>query len=333
MNYVLITAARNEEAFIELTIQSVVAQHVRPLRWVIVSDGSTDRTDEIIRKYAREHDWIEYVRTAEREERNFAGKAACFNTAYERIRHLDFELVGNIDADLSFGPDYYSFLLSKFQLFPKLGLAGTPFSEGGETYDYRFSSTDHVSGASQLFRRQCFEEIGGYMPVKGGGIDVIAVLSSRMRGWCTRTFTERVCHHHRPMNSANYRSRFMANVKLGQRAYRMGFHPVWQIFRSVYQMTRKPYVIGGIALSVGFFWCWLCRSERPISHELVAFQQREQMRRLRAFFKRLVGVRERSPSANASCDSPARLEESLGRAAVLPAGPAAVGRGRQPIAK
>ena len=113
------------------------------------------------------------------------------------------------------------------------------------TYDYRFSSADHVSGAAQLFRRECFEEIGGYVPVKGGGIDVIAVMTARLKGWRTRTFTERVSHHHRLMGSAQQRRKILSDFALGQKDYRLGFHPVWEVFRLLYQMTRRPYVIGG----------------------------------------------------------------------------------------
>lgn len=334
MNYILITAARNEAEFIELTIRSVVHQTVRPLHWLIVSDGSTDGTDEIVGRYAAQYPWIELLRMPERQERNFAGKAGCFNAAYARLKHLEFDLVGNLDADLTFGPDYYEFLLGRFAADPRLGLGGTPFSEEGQTYDYRFSSTEHVSGAAQLFRRECFEQIGGYVPVKGGGIDVIAVLTARLKGWHTQTFTERVCDHHRPMSSANYRSRFVANVKLGQRAYRMGFHPLWQLFRSVYQMTKRPYVTGGVALSIGYFWCLLCRSDRPIGRELVEFQQRDQMRRLRVFLKRLIGIREPSPPATGTPGWPPRTSGTpLNGKAAITAVPVPARSGAQPVSK
>ena len=79
LTYVLITPARNEEAFIELTMKSVVNQTVRPVKWVIVSDGSTDSTDAIVKKYAAEHDWIELITMPERRERHFAGKVNAFN--------------------------------------------------------------------------------------------------------------------------------------------------------------------------------------------------------------------------------------------------------------
>jgi glycosyltransferase involved in cell wall biosynthesis len=283
LQYLLITAARNEDAFIELTIQSVVKQTVRPVRWLIVSDGSTDRTDEIVARHAAQHNWIELYRMPERKTRDFGGKARCFNTGYGHIKHLPHDVIVSLDADITFDPGYFEFLLDKLDQDPQLSLVGTPFSEDGMTYDYRYSSADHVSGACQVFRRECFEAIGGYVESKGGGIDVIAVLTARMKGWRTRTFTEKTCEHHRPMGSANHRHKIMANFKLGQTGYRLGFHPVWQVFRSIYQMSRKPYVTAGVALFAGYFWAMARRVERPIGTELVAFQRRDQMRRLRKF--------------------------------------------------
>jgi biofilm PGA synthesis N-glycosyltransferase PgaC len=284
MKLVLVTPARNEEAFIELTIKSVVSQTVRPEKWIIVSDGSVDKTDEIVLKYASLHNWIELLRMPERTARDFAGKAGCFNAGYKKVKDLEYDVIGSLDADISFKEDYFEFLLKKFAEYPQLGVAGTPFDEGKGIYDYRFSSTDHVSGACQLFRRECFETIGGYVPVKGGGIDVIAVLTARLKGWHTRTFPEKSCFHHRPMGSAIEGNVVRARVQLGQRAYSLGWHPLWQGFRSIYQMTKRPYIIGGAALFFGYVWATLKGVERVVSPELVEFQRREQLQRLRAFF-------------------------------------------------
>jgi glycosyltransferase involved in cell wall biosynthesis len=107
--YLLITPARNEEAFLELTIQSVVNQTVRPKRWLIVSDGSTDRTDEIVARFAQQHDWIELLRMPQRETRDFGGKAQCFNTGYARIQRLPHDAVASLDADITFDRDYFQF--------------------------------------------------------------------------------------------------------------------------------------------------------------------------------------------------------------------------------
>jgi cellulose synthase/poly-beta-1,6-N-acetylglucosamine synthase-like glycosyltransferase len=189
--YVLITPARNEAKSIELTLRSVVSQTVLPLKWVIVSDGSSDATDDIVRGYAADHPWIELVRMPERKERNFAGKVLAFNSGYVRVADLPYQIIGNLDADVSFDQDYYAFLLARFQENPELGVAGTPFIEGAAQYDYRFADIAHVSGQCQLFRRECFEEIGGYIPRKIGGIDLVAVISARMKGWQTRSFLEK----------------------------------------------------------------------------------------------------------------------------------------------
>ena len=287
--YVLISPARNEAMFIEQTIKSVVGQTVRPVKWVIVSDGSTDGTDEIVKKYAAEHTWIELVRMPERKERNFAGKVHAFKAGYERVKDLGYDIIGNLDADITFEEDYMSYLLCKFSENPQLGVGGTPFKEESQQYDYRFSSIEHVSGACQLFRRDCFEMIGGYVPLKAGGIDLAAVLHARMKGWQTRTFTEKTCIHHKKTQSANYSS-LKAFFRRGYHDDLMGGHPLWQIFRSGYQMSKKPFLISGSVLLAGYLWATLTRADRIVSKELIAFRGKEQMRRLKEFFRNFLSL-------------------------------------------
>jgi glycosyltransferase involved in cell wall biosynthesis len=280
--YVLVTPARNEAAFIERTIQSMVAQTLRPLRWVIVSDGSTDGTDEIVTRYAAKYDWIELVRMHERKERNFAGKVHAFNAGYTVVRNLKFDLIGNLDADISFDSDYFRFLLGKFVENPKLGVGGTAFKEGSQQYDYRFTSIEHVSGQCQMFRRQCFEEIGGYVPQKGGGIDLVAVLKARMKGWETRTFSEKAFVHHRQMGTAKSGG-LMAKFRDGEKDYMLGGHPLWELFRWVYQMSKPPLIIGGCAVLAGYVYSWLSGRRRSVTAGVMVFRRREQMERLKRF--------------------------------------------------
>lgn len=284
--YVLITPARNEARFIELTLRSVTAQTLKPLKWVIVSDGSTDDTDEIVRKYTGTYPWIELIRMPERRERHFAAKVHAFNAGYERVKDLDFDILGNVDADVSFEKDHFEFLIARMAENPRLGVAGAPFREGSQQYDYRFTSIENVWGGCQLFRRACFEQIGGYVPIPGGGIDHVAVLSARMHGWQTRTFTQRVCLHHRRMGTA-LRGRIKAKFQLGAKDYSLGNHPLWELFRTCYQMSQRPVVIGGLALGFGYFSSLIRRVKIPIPRELVAFVRREQMKRLRLFITRL----------------------------------------------
>ncbi|MGO9863406.1 MAG: glycosyltransferase [Terriglobales bacterium] len=301
LTYVLITPARNEAAFIEQTIKSVVNQTVRPARWVIVSDGSTDGTDEIVKANAADHPWIEFVRMPERTERHFAGKVYAFNAGYARVKELNYDVIGNLDADITFDEDYFDFLLNKFAGNPQLGVAGTPFREGSRQYDYRFTSVEHVSGACQLFRRECFEEIGGYTPIKTGGIDLVAGINARMKGWQTQTFLEMSCFHHRKMGTAKHNALKNA-FHGGFTDYTHGCNGVWQFFRCTYQMTRPPFVIGGILCLSGFVWGAVTRTEKVVSLDLIRFRKAEQMQRLRGFAANLFSSRsaitQQSPTAS-----------------------------------
>jgi biofilm PGA synthesis N-glycosyltransferase PgaC len=281
-NYVLVTPARNEAVYIEATIQSMIAQTHRPLKWLIVSDGSTDNTDDIVRSYLDAHDWIELFRMPEREERDFAGKAHAFNIGHQRVKDLDFEVIGNLDADVTFEPQHFAYLVAKFVENPQLGVAGAPFIEGNYRYDYRFTGTENVWGGCQLLRRACLEAIGGYTPLKGGGVDLVAALTARMRGWETRTYMDSMCVHHRVMNSA-MSDRFTRKFKWGRSDYRLGSHPSWQLFRSTYQLTKQPYIVGGLLILIGYFTAYLTRQPRTVSPEVAEFRGREQMQRLKAY--------------------------------------------------
>jgi glycosyltransferase involved in cell wall biosynthesis len=280
LSYVLVSPARNEAAFIETTIESVMRQTHRPIKWVIVSDGSTDGTDAIVEKHAAANPWIELVQMPARRERHFAGKVQAFNAGYASVKDLPYDVIASLDADISFDNEYFAFLLAKLAADSALGLVGTPFQDRGSIYDYRFVSIEHVSGACQVFRRECFEEIGGYTPMKGGGIDHVAVITARMRGWKTRTFTEKICVHHRQIGSAE-RGVLSARFNAGALDYALGGHPAWEVFRTAYQMTKPPLFVGGAALLTGYLWALVSRAERPVSPALVEFRRREQMRRLK----------------------------------------------------
>jgi biofilm PGA synthesis N-glycosyltransferase PgaC len=286
--YALVTPARNEARLIESTIRAVAAQTVRPLRWIIVSDGSTDGTDEIVSLYATVHDWIELVRMPERKERHFGGKAQAIRAGIERLVGLPYEVIACLDADITFESDYFEYLLEKLALHPELGIVGTPYKDTtSEIYDFRYVSVDHVSGACQVFRRTCYEEIGGYVPAKGGAIDTIAALTARMKGWKTRTFTDKICLHHRALGTAQS-GPIGARFTLGKRDYALGNHPLWEICRGMYQITRKPFVIRGLALIAGYLWAAIQRAERPVSPELRALRRKEQMDHLANFLRHAV---------------------------------------------
>jgi poly-beta-1,6-N-acetyl-D-glucosamine synthase len=279
LSYVLITPARNEKQFIEATISSVVSQTIRPVRWIIVSDGSTDGMDQVVLQYTNRHPWIELISMPVRSDRQFAAKVHAFNAGHARLQHLTYDIIGNLDADITFEPDYFEFLLGKLAADPRLGVAGTPFVENlqtpsDHTYAHQFAQLEHVS----------FEAVGGYVPIKGGAVDWIAVTTARMKGWRTRTFTEKVCFHHRELGTGGDNS-WMVRFRYGQKAYYVGGHPLWALLRGLFQMRKRPWIIGGLLFEFGYWWSFLTRMPRPVSQELIAFHRGEQMARL----KRLTG--------------------------------------------
>jgi glycosyltransferase involved in cell wall biosynthesis len=292
MKYVLITPARNEEAFIAKTLDSMVAQTVLPERWIIVDDASIDRTAEIAKGYAQRFPWIEVVHRPHQLERSFAGKVHSFNAGLDRVRSLQFEVIGNLDADLSFDADYLAFLMRKFSEDPKLGVAGTPFIENGyDSAKDSFEGENHVAGGCQLFRRQCFEDVGGYVPNRAGGIDWIAVTTARMKGWKTRSFPEKRFHHYRALGTAG-RSTMAASFSYGEKDYYLGGSPVWQSFRVAYRMTKRPILIEGLALFSGYCWAALRRMKRPVTPELIRFHRKEQMKKLKAILRALLKLKK-----------------------------------------
>jgi glycosyltransferase involved in cell wall biosynthesis len=289
MKYVLISPARNEAAFIEKTLASMVAQTVLPERWVIVDDGSTDQTAEIVENHSKRYPWIELVRRPQHIDRSFAGKVHAFNAGLERVRSVQFEVIGNLDADLSFEPDYLAFLMQKFSADPRLGVAGTPFTEEGgyDTARDSFEGENYVAGGCQLFRYQCFQEIGGYVPNPAGGVDWIAVMSARMKGWRVQSFPEKRFHHYRTLGTAE-KGVLGAGFAYGERAYYLGGSPIWHLFRVMYRMTKKPILFGGMALLCGYCWAALRRIERPVSPEMIRFHRREQVKKLRTILGTLL---------------------------------------------
>jgi glycosyltransferase involved in cell wall biosynthesis len=292
MDYILITPARNEEANLDRTARSVVAQTVRPKRWLIINDGSVDGTGAIIDRYTQQYPWIQRLDMPVHRQRSFSEKARSFNKGYESLKNLDFDVIGNLDADLSFDADYLEFLMQKFQEMPDLGVAGTVFREEG--YDSAvdsFEGENHVAGGCQLFRRKCLEDVGGYVPNPAGGVDWIAVTTARMKGWRTRSFREKFFFHHRSLGTAE-RGGLSALFSYGEKDYYLGNSPVWELFRVCYRAIKRPVVVGALAVASGYAWAGLRRIPRPASPELVKFHRREQLEKLRRILSSAVRLRK-----------------------------------------
>jgi glycosyltransferase involved in cell wall biosynthesis len=278
--YALISPVRDEEAFIEATLRTIVGQTVPPAVWLIVSDGSRDRTDEIVAAYAQRYPFIELVRLEHQSGRNFASKVHAFNHGYGLIWHRDFEFIGNLDGDVTMEPDYYETALREFKRNPQLGIAGGIIMENvGGKYRKQDSSPRHTPGATQIFRRSCLEVIGGYLPLKGGGEDSAADIMARMRGWETHSFEHLLVYHHRRVGSGLggvLRARFHAGIT----DYNLGKHPLFVMLKSLRRLAEPPPLLSSLCRLTGFICASLRGEPRLVPQDFVRYVRQEQFQRI-----------------------------------------------------
>jgi len=280
--YVLITPARNEQAFLERTIEGVLSQSVKPLRWIIVDDRSSDNTAQIVSSHLLSCDFLRLLKITDSGGRHFGHKANAFNAAVRSLSDCDYEFIGNLDADIALPPQYYERVLAKFESDPTLGLAGgsveTKLRNG---FVSLMVAPDSVSGAVQLFRRACFEQIGGgYLALERGGIDAAAEVVTRMKGWRVRSFQEITVRENRYMGTANHRF-LRSRMNEGARFHSLGYDTTFFLLRAIYRMKSKPYVIGSLGALIGFLAARLRREPIALSSEVVAYLQNEQRTKLK----------------------------------------------------
>lgn len=277
----LITPVRNEVEHLPRLIRSIVGQGHRPTRWIIVSDGSDDGTDEVGRRAAADHSFITFVRSGSDSSRDFAAKVRAFDVGVAQLSD-SYDYLGNVDADVEFGPDYFQHLLAKFDADQHLGLAGgtvVDLDAGGRQRP-RPGRSDIVPGAVQLFRRACFEEVGGYLPLKFGSEDTVASLTAQMRGWSVRVFPDLIVTHHRTAGTAD-RSLLAARYREGRRDYAVGYHPAFVLAKALRRLPERPMVAGSVARLAGFTADAARRPARQVNDELVRYLRDRQLRELR----------------------------------------------------
>jgi glycosyltransferase involved in cell wall biosynthesis len=283
--YIIITPAHNEEAFIEQTIRSMIQQTVRPVKWVIVNDASTDRTGEIVGKYTRDHAFIKLVKRDRAAGRDFGKKVYAFNHGLEEVRDLKYDFIGNLDADITFEPQYFENILGAFDQDANLGIAGGQvFMKVGDKFVTRDETLDSVGGQVQLFRHKCFDDIGGYKPLKYGGIDAAAEIMARMKGWKVRKFFENPVFEHRLTGFASGRP-WKARMHEGRRFYSLGYGPVFYIVRCAYRLKDPPAILGSGTALFGYLWSMISRQPIVLPREVVRHLKAEHKNKL----KRAVG--------------------------------------------
>ena len=285
-SYVIITPAHNEEGFIEKTLNSVVAQSVLPLKWVIVNDASDDRTGEIVERYARHHRFMQLLQVTRPAGRDFGNKARAFNLGLETVRHLSYDYIGNLDADISLPRDYYEAILSEFDRESKLGISGgmiSSFVEG--QFISQDVALDSVAGAVQLFRRECFEQTGGYMALPQGGIDTAAEIIARKNGWIVQTRPELRVLEYRRTGTATARP-LTARIREGKRLHALGYSFLFFFLRCVYRSMERPKLIGSVAAFYGYLISVLRRQPMVLPPDVVKYLRTEQNMKILQMLRR-----------------------------------------------
>jgi glycosyltransferase involved in cell wall biosynthesis len=275
-SYVLMTAAHNEEALIERAIKSVLAQTILPKRWVIVSDGSTDKTNEIVESYEKQHDFIRFVKLTRESGHSYGSKGLALLEGCKLLEGALFEFIGNIDADIAVEPHFFETLMKHFERDARLGIAaGFMYEEqDGEFRNRASNRIDSVTHAAQLVRRECYEAIGGYGVFKYGGEDWYAQQCAKMKGWRAEAFPVLKLFHARHTGAATNLLRH--RLRLGRLDYSFGSDPVFEFLKCALRLTEKPWLVGAVARFLGFSWSAIIREKRPVSKEFVDFLRKEQ---------------------------------------------------------
>jgi poly-beta-1,6-N-acetyl-D-glucosamine synthase len=290
-SYVLMTAAHNEEAFIEGTIWSVLSQTILPQRWVIVIDNSSDRTDEIVERYARQYDFIRFLRITRASGYSFGAKVRALHKGFELLENLSYDFIGNLDADISLEPSYFEQLVRHLRQNHTLGLVGGFVYENSRRgyRSRRINDAHNVPHAAQLVRRECYDAIGGYTVLKYGGEDWYAQTKARMLGWHVESFPQLKIFHHRHTGASS--SPLRNAFRLGKMDYSFGSDPAFEVIKCLHRVNEKPYVLATLARLAGFIWPRITREQREAPTEFAAFLRREQQERLFSLFKRIRLVR------------------------------------------
>jgi len=286
-NFVLVTPAHNEQDVIEQTIQAVIKQTCLPLKWVIVSDRSTDSTDTIVKKYEQQYDFIKLLRRDEGTGRDTAAKVATVNKGIEYLKQFDYDFIGNLDADVTFDPDYFEQLLAIYAKEPKFGLIGGRIYHliNGKMVENK-CAIESVAGAIQLFRRECWEQIGGYLPLKGGFEDSVAELSARYHGWTTLSIKGLKVLHLREIGTVS-RTIWKARFNDGINEYTFGYKYYYHLLRLLYYLPEKPVLLGSIVVFFGYLYAMLTCRKKFVPSYLLPLHHKEQWERVRdRFFPR-----------------------------------------------
>jgi glycosyltransferase involved in cell wall biosynthesis len=284
--YVLISAVKNEEQFIEETCKSVINQKELPNEWIIVDDNSSDDTLKIVRKYEKKYKFIKVLQNKNRKKRDFASQVFAQMYGYENISFEGYSYVGFLDGDLRFSSLYYSQLLKIMMIEKNLGIIGgevvNVFSMRNRNIR-RGSENYHVAGGVQLFRKECFEQIAGYMPIAVGGQDTVAEVKAMMLGWKVRTVRHITVEHLKSADS-EIKNNIMVNLSYAKQAYYLGYNPIFYVLSCMRRIHDSPIILS-VFYKVGFFALFsICSYKRPVDKNFIKHIRSIQMNKIRSCF-------------------------------------------------
>jgi biofilm PGA synthesis N-glycosyltransferase PgaC len=276
--YVVISPVRDEEKYIRFTLDSMIAQALRPTEWIIVNDGSKDATGKILDEYALEHPWI---RPVHRHDRGFrkagGGVVEAFYAGHRKLTCTDWDFIVKLDGDLTLAPDYFERALAYFEHEPRLGITGgTVYHDVNGKLEIEKTPKFHVRGASKIYKKECWTAIGGLLEAPGW--DTIDELKSNMLGWTTKSLPDLHILHHRFTGTAD--GSWRGSVKNGRANYISGYHPLFVGARCVYRLFYRPYVVGAIGMFWGYASGYLMKIPRVDDPALIEYTQRQQLARL-----------------------------------------------------
>ena len=278
-SYVIITPVRDEEVYLGKVIDSVCGQTVQPAQWTIVDDGSTDQTGQIADAAAAAHPWIHVVHRGDRGFRKSGGGVVeAFYAGYSSLQHSGWDFIVKLDADLSFARDYFEKCFEHFSRDRQLGIGGGEIChEVAGQLKVEQNPRFHVRGATKIYRRECWEAIGGLWPAPGW--DTIDEVKANMLGWKTYAFTHLPVAHYRVTGTEDGLIR--DRVKHGVACYVSGYHPLFVAASCVRRLTAKPRIVGSAAILYGFVKSYFTRPPRVQDDSYVSYIRRQQMNRLR----------------------------------------------------
>lgn len=273
--YIIISPVRNEEEFIKTTIESVISQTVTPDEWIIVNDGSTDNTEEIIKPYTNLFPWIKLFNL---DDRGFyypgTGIMRVVQFGFDQVTSSNWDFIVKLDCDISVEKQYFEKLLKEFDRYPKLGIAsGSIYFIEGEKELKENSQSDHPWGASKIYRKECFNAIGGWKAIPGW--DLADLLSAQMKGWETKCFDEYKIFHFR---QTGMRRTGITNGRFlwGRFQYRYGYGFTYILLKSIFWLKQPPLILGGVGIFLGYLFAAVKREEKLFDPEMRKFLRKKQ---------------------------------------------------------